>query len=179
MTAVPPDIADLVWNYDIGSLDPEAASKVAIFSALRLGSWDQIKRVFSLYGRERVKAVIEQDYFGDRTLPVSVRALWGNVFWPDSPPPELAEPMERWRPTRSRKMDETAVCERLRASVKASGLSQSAFAALLGTSQPGEHDPAGDPVQRRPDSAARDPLDRAGNRPAGSGSVIGGAPFTR
>ena len=34
-------------------------------------------------------------------------------------------------------MDETAVvCERLRASLKASGLSQSAFAALLGTSQP-------------------------------------------
>lgn len=134
MNAIPADIADLIWNYDGGQ---EVASKPVIFSVLRLGTWDQIKWMFSFYGRGRVKAVIEQDFFGDRSLPVSVRAFWGNVFWPDNPPPELAEPMERWRPTRSKKMDEmAAVRERLGAALKVSGLSQSSFAALLGTSQP-------------------------------------------
>lgn len=136
---LPADIADLVWNYDASRLDPQKSPDVVIRSVLRLGSWDQIMWAFSCFGRERVKAVIERDYFGDRSLPVSVRAFWGNVFWPESPPPELADPKDRWRPTRLQPEAEAAEVEvrrRLRAAVEASGMSQAAFAALLGTSQP-------------------------------------------
>ncbi len=134
---LPDDIADLIWNYDTRTLDPEASSELVIRSVLRIGSWDQIRWAFSYYGSPRVEAVIERDYFGARSLPVSIRAFWGVVFWPDSPPPELADPMERWRPTRSKQMDETAeVRSRLNAALDASRLSQTAFAALLGTSQP-------------------------------------------
>lgn len=130
---VPVDIANLVWNYDTRSLSPE----VVIRTVLLRGSWDQIVWLFGFYGLETVKEKIEQDYFGYRSLPVSIRVFWGNVFWPDSPPPEIADPMEQWRPTRSKTMDEAReVRARLNAAVEASGLSQRAFSSLLGTSQP-------------------------------------------
>jgi predicted XRE-type DNA-binding protein len=134
---LPVDIADLVWNYDTRSLDPQQSSEVVVRSVLRLGSWDQIMWTFSFYGRDTVRQIIERDYFGARSLPVSVRVFWGNVFWPDSPPPEIADPMERWRPTRSVQMEASAEVQvRIQRAVETSGLSQKAFASLLGTSQP-------------------------------------------
>lgn len=136
---IPDAVADLLWSYDTNRVDPESDPELVVMAVLRLGTWDQIRWLFSNYGMDAVRQVIEKDYFGARTLPVSIRAFWGNVFWPESPPPELTDRMERWRSTRSQTMRASArveVAQRLRAVVAASGLSQQAFARLLGTSQP-------------------------------------------
>lgn len=125
----------LVWNYQPGTL--ELAPQVVIHAVLRIGTWEQMMWLFKYYGTERVKEEIKRDYFGARSLPVSIRTFWGNVFWPDSPPPELSDPMERWRPSRLKGMGASLeVQTRLRAALESSGLSQSAFASFLGTSQP-------------------------------------------
>lgn len=94
----------LVWNYD-PSVAGGATDTTVILAVLRVGTWDQIMSAFAHFGKDAVVSVIEKDYFGDRTLPVSVRAFWGNVFWPGSPPPEVADPLQRWRPTRSQRME--------------------------------------------------------------------------
>ncbi|MGC8463648.1 MAG: hypothetical protein ACP5P9_08275 [Acidimicrobiales bacterium] len=52
-------------------------------------------RALATYGRDVVIGVIERDYFGMRTLPLSVRNFWVCVFWPDSLPSEHADPKER------------------------------------------------------------------------------------
>ncbi|MHB8296744.1 MAG: DUF6922 domain-containing protein [Acidimicrobiales bacterium] len=98
--SLPPEIADLLWNYDARSLDPEVSVEVVVLAVLRLGTWEQILWLFGHYGQDRVRGVIAKDCFGTRSLPVSVRAFWANVFWPDAPPPEIEDPMQRWRPTR-------------------------------------------------------------------------------
>jgi hypothetical protein len=128
-----PDVAQLVWNYDTS--DPDLSPKVVIMAVLRCGTWDQILWAFAFFGRDSVVAIIEEDYFGDRSLPVSVRTLWGFAFWPDSPPPELADPRERWRPTRTAFDPAQEVADRLASAWKATGLTQADLAALLGTSQ--------------------------------------------
>lgn len=137
--SLPPAIAELLWSYDPSRIDPDVDIEVVVAAVLRLGSWDQIKWLFSHYGRSRVVSVIEEDYFGCRSLPVSIRAFWGKVFWPGSPPPELIDPRERWRPTRSRVIEDRVGVEvrrRLEAALTSSGLTQKGFARLLGTSQP-------------------------------------------
>jgi predicted XRE-type DNA-binding protein len=136
---LPADIAELLWSYDADRVDPKANVETVVMAVLRLGTWDQIRWLFSHYGLAAVQQVIEKDYFGARTLPVSIRAFWSNVFWPDSPPPELTDHRERWRPTRQQAMQDSAraeVARRLREAVAASGMSQQSFATLLGTSQP-------------------------------------------
>ena len=60
-------------------------------AVIRLGSWDQVEWLFSHYGWGKVEQVVGEDYFGNRSLPVSVRAFWGNLFWPELPPPELTD----------------------------------------------------------------------------------------
>jgi len=134
---LPEGIADLLWSYDATKVDPGRDASTIILAVLRLGEFDQIRWLFSQYGWEKVKDVIAKDYFGVRSLPVSVRAFWGNLFWPDDPPPELADDAERWRQTRIT-LDEQAsltVRQRLRNALSRSGLTQEAFAKLLGTSQ--------------------------------------------
>jgi len=134
---LPRDIAELLWSYDASKVDPGKDARIVIMSVARLGSWDQIEWLFSHYGWDEVKRVIGEDYFGPRSLPVSVRAFWGNLFWPELPPPELADKMERWRQTRTiERQAATGVRQRLEDALRCSGLSQSAFASLLGTSQP-------------------------------------------
>ncbi|MGC8627827.1 MAG: DUF6922 domain-containing protein [Acidimicrobiales bacterium] len=85
------DIADLLWSYGAHEIDLEADAKIVIMCVVRLGNWDQVRWLFSHYGWDKVKQVIGEDYFGARSLPVSVRAFWGSLFWPQSPPPELAD----------------------------------------------------------------------------------------
>ncbi len=97
---LPDTIADLLWSYDSKSVDPQVNAKAVVMAVLRLGTWDQIRWLFSYYGFDTVQQIIKDDYFGARNLPVSIRAFWGNVFWPASPPPELSDRRERWRPTR-------------------------------------------------------------------------------
>jgi hypothetical protein len=130
---LPDDIAALLWNYD--AADPDLADGVVIMAVLRLGTWEQITWAFTAFGRDAVVGTIERDYFGMRTLPLSVRNFWGVVFWPDSPPPEYGDGRERWRPTRRVFDPAAAVAERMAAAVAATGLTQAQFAALLGTSQ--------------------------------------------
>lgn len=133
MPALPDDVAALVWNYD--TADPGISDEVVVMAVLRVGTWDQIKWAFATYGRDFVVGVIERDYFGMRTLPLSVRNFWGCVFWPESPPPEYADPKERWRPTRQPFDPAATVAGRMAAALASTGLSQRQFAALLGTSQ--------------------------------------------
>ncbi len=130
---LPEDIAALVWNYDTDGAD--LSDEVVIMAVLRLGTWDQIKWAFRWFGRDVVVGVIESDYFGMRTLPLAVRNFWGCVFWPDSPPPEYADPRAQWRPTRPTFDPARAVASRMAAALDATGLTQREFAALLGTSQ--------------------------------------------
>jgi hypothetical protein len=97
---LPDDIAELLWSYDPDKVDRQADAEIVVMAVLRLGSWEQIRWLFSYYGMDDVRRIIEKDYFGYRTLPVSIRVFWGTVFWPDSPPPELADSREQWRQTR-------------------------------------------------------------------------------
>lgn len=137
---VPQDIADLLWNCDASKIDIERDTKTVIMAVVRLGDFDQIKWLFSQYGWDVVKRVIGEDYFGARSLPVSVRAFWGNLFWPSQPPPELTGRAKPWHQTRTSTMiDQQAVLavrRRLRTAMSQTGLSQKAFASLLSTSQP-------------------------------------------
>jgi hypothetical protein len=103
---LPDTIADLLWSYDSKRVDPQVNAKAVVMAVLRLGTWDQIRWLFSYYGFDTVQQIIKDDYFGARNLPVSIRAFWGNVFWPTSPPPELSDRRERWRPTRPRTTQE-------------------------------------------------------------------------
>jgi predicted XRE-type DNA-binding protein len=135
---LPGDIVDLLWSYDQRKIDAAKDAKIVIMCVVRLGNWDQVKWLFSTYGWGTVKAAIEEDYFGARTLPVSVRAFWGNLFWPQSPPPELTDKRERWRSTRQRSIeqqDTVEVRQRLSQALANCGLTQKEFALLLGTSQ--------------------------------------------
>ncbi len=43
---------------------------------------------------------LREDFFGNRSLPVTIRNYWGLMFCPGVPVPELADRMEYWRPTR-------------------------------------------------------------------------------
>ena len=136
---LPAAIAELLWSHDPTKVNPETDAKAVVLAVLRLGTIEQIEWLFAQYGTARVKAFIELDYFGDRSLPVSVRNFWGVVFWPDATPPELVDERERWRPTRGRRIEDDArsdVQARLQRALVASGFTQSAFASLLGTSQP-------------------------------------------
>jgi hypothetical protein len=90
-----------LWSHDASRVDPDKDARTVIVAVIRLGSWDQVEWLFSHYGWGKVEQVVGEDYFGNRSLPVSVRAFWGNLFWPELPPPELTDKMERWRPTRS------------------------------------------------------------------------------
>ena len=135
---IPDAVVELLWSYEADRVDPKANPEIVVMAVLRLGTWDQIRWLFSYYGTHAVEQVIEKDYFWDRTLPVSIRTFWGNIFWPESPPPELADSRERWRPSRSQTTQASArleVAQRLQRAVENSGLSQQAFATLLGTSQ--------------------------------------------
>lgn len=137
--SLPKDIAELLWSHDASKVDPERDVKAIVMAVVRLGDLDQMKWLFSRYGWATVERVVGEDYFGPRSLPVSVRAFWGNLFWPDRPPPELTDKAERWRPTRSPAIEEQAASEvrrRLKGALARAGLSQRAFASLLGTSQP-------------------------------------------
>lgn len=136
---LPDAVADLLWSYDADNVDPNVNVETVVMAVLRLGTWDQVRWLFSYYGSDVVQQSIEKDYFGPRTLPVSIRAFWGNLFWPETPPPELTDHRERWRPTRTQAASPSAraeVAQRIREAVATSGLSQHAFATLLGTSQP-------------------------------------------
>ncbi|MGH9056289.1 MAG: DUF6922 domain-containing protein [Acidimicrobiales bacterium] len=93
-------VADLFANYDIDRVDVDRDAVLVVLSVLRLGSWDQTRALFGFYGRDRVRSVFSDDFFGPRSLPVSVRAFWSNLFFGDVTLPETLDPMERWRPTR-------------------------------------------------------------------------------
>jgi hypothetical protein len=75
MPALPDDISALVWNDD--AADPGISDEVVVMAVLRVGTWDQIRWAFATYGRDVGVGVIERDYFGMRTLPLSVRNFWG------------------------------------------------------------------------------------------------------
>ncbi|MGH9066800.1 MAG: DUF6922 domain-containing protein [Acidimicrobiales bacterium] len=94
-------IAGLFQNYRFEKVDLDRHSELVILTVLRLGSWAQILATAHYYGRARLEEVVRKDFFGNRTLPASVRAFWGNIFFPGVPLPEQVDPMEHWRQTRT------------------------------------------------------------------------------
>lgn len=93
-------IANLFANYDVERIDVDRDEALVVLTVLRLGSWEQTRALFGYYGRDAIRAVFAEDFFGHRTLPVSVRVFWANFFFGDRTVPERVDPMERWRPTR-------------------------------------------------------------------------------
>ncbi len=77
-------------------MDDERHSGLVIRTVLSRGTWDQMRWLFRRYGRERVRAVFLDDYFGQRTIPESTRALWELAFV-DAASREDPRGARRWR----------------------------------------------------------------------------------
>jgi predicted XRE-type DNA-binding protein len=132
---IPKDIDSLIWNYEAGSTPP---MNVVIYSTLRVGSWDQIKWLFSYYGKENVLSYINTDYFGNRTLPNSILELWALAFWPESMYEEPKSELHKWKTNRSNEIKNrwsSEVVNQLKDAIDNSGLTQQAFSKIVGTSQ--------------------------------------------
>ncbi|MGH8987967.1 MAG: hypothetical protein ACRDXC_05130 [Acidimicrobiales bacterium] len=65
-----------MWFVPSGRLELDRDADPVILCTLYLGTMDQIRLLFGLYGRERVTDVVRRDLAGDRMLPDSVAALW-------------------------------------------------------------------------------------------------------
>ena len=94
------EVGSCLANYHLDRIDFERHSDLVILAVLHHGSWEQWLALFRFYGRERVGDVFREDFFGNRSLPVTIRNYWGLVFCPGVTVPELADRMEHWRPTR-------------------------------------------------------------------------------
>ncbi|MHB8246119.1 MAG: hypothetical protein ACYDGN_12350 [Acidimicrobiales bacterium] len=75
-TGLPEELKKLVWFRPSGKLEKDRDAEHVILCTLYLGTMDQIRLMFRIYGRERVTEVVRNDLAGNRMLPESVVALW-------------------------------------------------------------------------------------------------------
>jgi hypothetical protein len=77
---VPGELRQLVWFRPDGRLDLERDAEQIILCALYLGTMDEIRLLFGLYGRALIRETVSRDRSGNRMLPDSVFALWQLAF---------------------------------------------------------------------------------------------------
>ncbi|MDI3298731.1 MAG: hypothetical protein QJR08_06145 [Bacillota bacterium] len=95
---LPEILRPLFHNYAPDSIDPTRDAEWIILTVLLYGDLEHWKWLFSTYGWERVKAVVERDLGGHRVLPHTVANFWSVVFWNRALDPP--SPRSRWVPTR-------------------------------------------------------------------------------
>ncbi len=93
---LPDCFASLFQNYDFDIIDDERHRSLVIKTVLAQGTWEQILWLFRHYGREKVREVFVEDYYGLQTLPESTRKLWELLFI-DEPLPDDPHPLAKWR----------------------------------------------------------------------------------
>lgn len=101
---LPAALAHLFRNYVFDTLDDQRHAGLVIRTVLAYGEWEEILWLFRHYGREKVKQVFLDDYYGLRSLPAATRSLWETLFVPDSLTPAKkaggsapSTRVERWR----------------------------------------------------------------------------------
>ncbi len=77
---LPESFARLFRNYNFEELDDEKHSKLIVKTVLSYGEWEQILWLFRRYGREKIREIFLEDYYGLCTLPEATRALWELLF---------------------------------------------------------------------------------------------------
>jgi len=93
---LPDSLAGLFRNYGFDALDDERHRGLIVRTVLAYGTWGQILWLFRRYGRDVVKEIFVEDYYGLRTLPDATRNLWELVFI-DHPSRDDPHPAARWR----------------------------------------------------------------------------------
>ncbi len=93
---LPDSLAGLFRNYGFDALDDERHRGLIVRTVLARGTWEQILWLFRRYGRDGVREVFVEDYYGPRTLPDATRRLWELMFI-EQPPPDDPHPAARWR----------------------------------------------------------------------------------
>lgn len=93
---LPDSFARLFKNYDFAAIDDERHRRLIITTVLAHGTWEQILWLFQHYGKDGVREVFTDDYYGSRTLPESTRNLWELLFI-EKPLKEDSGPAARWR----------------------------------------------------------------------------------
>ena len=93
---LPQSFRKLFRNYRFETLNPDTGAELVILTTLSYGTWEQIEWLFRYYGRECVRNVFLNDFYGRRELPEPTRRLWALAFL-DEMPPEDTDPLARWR----------------------------------------------------------------------------------
>lgn len=93
---LPGSFSGLFRNYDFSALDDDRHRRLIVKTVLERGTWEQILWLFQHYGRDRVREVFLDDYYGLQTLPETTRRLWELLFI-EEPPPEDPHPASKWR----------------------------------------------------------------------------------
>lgn len=97
-SGLPDILKPLFHNYALERIDPARDADWIILTVLLYGDLEHWRWLFSTYGWDRVKAVVERDITGNRVLPHTVANFWSVVFWNRRLEPP--SPRDRWAPTR-------------------------------------------------------------------------------
>jgi excisionase family DNA binding protein len=78
LTGVParPDLASVIWDVDLSTLDEERNAGFIIRRVLEAGRPDQVAWLFRRYGERRIADVADRD----RALPVPVASAWTELL---------------------------------------------------------------------------------------------------
>lgn len=79
---LPDSLGHLFWSYDISSMDTRRHKQTIIKTVLTYGDWEEIEWLFATYGRDTIKEVFLEDYYGLATIPDPTRRLWEILFLP-------------------------------------------------------------------------------------------------
>ncbi len=75
---LPPSLASLLPEYDLGSLDPWGSADLLLARILRFGGRDRLRWAFSFYGEARIKRFIMEK--GMRQLDPRSSGFWSCYF---------------------------------------------------------------------------------------------------
>ena len=88
---IPAGLQPYFQEYDPASLDLRGAADLVIQRTLEFGTWDEVRWLFGLYGKRRIRRFLRQR--GERMLPPVTFNYWRKLLrvrrWRRSPFPTL------------------------------------------------------------------------------------------
>ncbi len=95
---IPAGLKPYFQEYDTAALNLEKDANLIIQRTLDLGTWEDVRWLFRLYGKKRIRSFLRQH--GERMLPPVVFYYWRKLLglrkWRSSPFPTLKD--ELWNP---------------------------------------------------------------------------------